>query len=48
MTDYTRKQMEDTQRELRAEQAEAELHAKARKQERRRLDALEYAEYEGE
>ena len=42
MTDYTRKQMEDTQRELRAEQAEAELHAKVRKQERKRLDEIEY------
>ena len=42
MTDYTRKQMEDTQRELRAVQAEAELHAKVRKQERKRLDEIEY------
>ena len=41
-TDYARKQMQDTLRELRAVQAESELHAKVRKQERKRLDELEY------
>ncbi len=42
MSRTIQEQLQDTQREIRAVQAEAELHAKVRKQERKRLDEIEY------